>query len=124
MIKNTEIGTIPVDTTDIVFFSMDSIVEIANKLGIDADTLIDFYDGLSCGFNSDGEYGVDRLTAVNDDGTTCSVIIIGNNSEQFVRFLNKEEPTFEEFYSSQPTKSDDPEWFDAVVDDYKKLIGA
>lgn len=122
MIKNTEIGQISVDTTSIVFFSMDSINEIAVKLGIDSSTLIEFYDGVKCDFNSDGEYGIDRVTAVNDDGTTNSIIIIGNNCETFKRLLNDDEPTFEEFYKTHEGNKDDPEWWNTVVNDYKKLI--
>ena len=131
MIKNRELGRLLVDTGDVVCFSMDSVIRLAERLDISEDALIARYDGVECNFSSDGNYGVDTLTAINQDGSTHSVVMIGGKPDEFLRFLNEDEPTFSDFYTSHPRYPEvgkgenfNRQVFDEIIADYrKKLLG-
>lgn len=129
--KHRELGKIAVDAGDIVCFSMDSVMRLAEKLGVSEDTLIKRYDGVECGFRADGNYGVDSLTAVDVEGKTYSVVMIGGDPEKFLRFLGNEDQTFHEFYTNHPRYAEvgkgekfNRELFDIIAAEHgAKLIG-
>jgi len=128
--RNQELGKLSVDAGDVVCFSMDSVMRLAEKLGVSEDTLIQRYDGVECGFAADGNYGVDSLTAVDVDGRTYSVVLIGGAPEKFKRFLSEGDSTFHEFYTGHARYSEvgkgeqfNRNLFDAIAAEYRtKLI--
>lgn len=129
--RSNELGKIAVDAGDIVCFSMDSVMRLAEKLGVSEDTLIKRYDGVECGFGADGNYGVDSMTAVDVDGKTYSVVMIGGEPDKFLRFLGETDPTFNDFYKGHPRYAEvgkgeqfNRELFDSIAAEYrKKLLG-
>ena len=126
MIKNREIGRLLVDAGDVVCFSMDEVSRLAEKLGVSEDGLIARYKGVSCGFAADGNYGVDQLTAINTEGESYPVIMIGGDPEKFHRFLRDDEKDFNEFYKNHPRraaigtgKEFNHDLFEEVVQEYR-----
>ena len=101
-VKATELGRLLVDAGDVVCFSYDQVMRLAEKLGISDDALIRRYEGVACNFGADGNYGVDSLTAVTTEGKTHPVVMIGGDPETFLRFLHDGEQGFSEFYKSHP----------------------
>jgi hypothetical protein len=132
MIRSRELGKIIVDAGDIVCFSIDDLMRLAEKLGVSEETLIQRYNGVKCGFGADGNYGVDSLTAVNVDGGTYSVVMLGGDPEKFLRFLGKDDPTFTEFYKAHERYLEvgtgdqfNQDVFDLIAAEYKaKLVAA
>lgn len=129
MLKSREMGRLLVDAGDVVCFSMESIIRLAERLGVSEEALIARYEGVQCGIANDGNYGVDRLTAVNQNGVTHSVVMIGGNPDEFLRFLNDNEQTFHEFYESHARHSEvgtgenfNREVFNEISADYRKKI--
>jgi hypothetical protein len=102
MIRFQRLGDIGVDTGDVVCFSSEQCLKIAERLGIDFNTLIKGYGGLECNFNSDGCYDVCKVFAVQKDGETYDMVLIGGDIQNFHRFLNHDEPTIDEFVDSHP----------------------
>jgi len=102
-IKHRNLGVIPVVREgDVVCFSMEMCIELANRIRIDVDWLIHQYQGVKCEFQSDGGYSVTQVVAVQDDGSTFDVVLIGADIEHLERFLNEGEPTFHEFVNNHP----------------------
>lgn len=101
-IKRRELGVISVDAGDVVCFSMDRCLDIAERLKLDVDTFIKRYDGVECDFRADGGYGVDQVTAVQDDGKTYDMVLIGGDVNHLRRFLTEDEKSFHEFMESHP----------------------
>ncbi len=101
-IKSEELGVIAVDAGDVVCFSMDSCLDIAERLNVDVDTFIRNYRGVECNFRAEGGYGVDQVIAVQKDGSTCDMVLIGGDIKNLRRFLTDDEPTFREFMDSHP----------------------
>lgn len=105
-IKNRELGRVLVDAGDVVVFSMDAIMRLAERLKVSEDTLIQRYDGVSCEFGADGTYGVDRLFAVNKEGKTYPVVMIGGEPDKFLRFMDADEQSFHDFYENHPRRAE------------------
>jgi hypothetical protein len=101
-IKRRELGVISVDAGDVVCFSMDRCLDIAERLKLDVDDFIKLYDGVECDFRADGGYGVDQVTAVQDDGETFDMVMIGGDVTRLRRFLNEDEGNFHEFIEAHP----------------------
>ena len=129
VIKNKELGRLLVDAGDVVCFSMDSVIRLAERLNISEDDLIARYEGVECDFRSDGNYGVDTLTAINQDGSTHSVVMIGGKPDEFLRFLNENEPTFHASSTSHPRYPEvdkgenfNRQVFNEISADYRKQL--
>jgi len=105
-IKKRELGVISVDAGDVVCFSMDSCLRVAERLGLDVDAFIERYNGVECDFRADGGYGVDQVTAVQDDGKTYDMILIGGDAEHLRRFLKEGESSFHEFMENHPRRDE------------------
>lgn len=131
-VKSRELGRVVVDAGDVVVFSMDQIIRLAEKLKISEETLIQRYEGVACDFHADGTYGVDRLFAVNDEGKTYPVVMIGGEPDKFLRFLGADEQSFHDFYESHPRKAEVGEGetfnralFEEIAAEYRrKLLAA
>lgn len=128
--RTNELGTLPIDE-DIVCFSLGNIQRLAERLGIDEDTLISRYNGVKCELGSDneGNYGIDAVTAIDDDGRTYPAVVIGVDVDKFKRFLQKDELTFKEFYNQHPRYQDvksgenfNFDVFNEIVQEYKNKI--
>jgi hypothetical protein len=104
--KNRELGRVLVDAGDIVVFSMDQVMRLAEKLKISEDALIQRYEGVTGEFHQDGNYGVDRLFAVTTEGKTYPVVMIGGEPDKFLRFLKADEQSFHDFYENHPRKAE------------------
>jgi hypothetical protein len=102
IIRSKELGVISVDAGDVVCFSMDRCLDIAERLNMGVDSFIRNFSGVECNFGADGGYGVDKVIAVQKDGTTYDVVLIGGDIRNFRRFLTVFEPTFNEFMDSHP----------------------
>ena len=108
-IKKEKLGFLSVDAGDVVCFSVDSVMRIIKKMNnnydpvSDFDQFVDDFDGVSCRFNSDGGYQVDKVTGIDLDGNTFNMVIIGL-PDNFQRLLDENEPTYNEFYESHPDK--------------------
>lgn len=130
-VKNRELGRVLVDAGDVVVFSMDQILRLAEKLKISEDDLIRRYEGVSCDFNADGNYGVDRLFAVTNEGKTYPVVMIGSEPDKFLRFLGADEQSFHAFYENHPRKAEvgqgdefKRDVFESIAAEYRaKLLG-
>lgn len=127
--RSSELGKITVDAGDIICFSIDDLMRLAEKLGVSEETLIQRYNGVKCNFGADGNYGVDSLTAVDVDGGTYPVVLIGGDPEKFLRFLGKNDPTFGEFYKNHPRYAEigkgdnfNRELFDLIAAEYKAKL--
>lgn len=102
-IKARELGIISVDAGDVVCFSMDEVIRMAGDPDR-VDNFIKRHRGVECEFRADGGYGVDQVTAVQQDGTTFDMILIGGDSKNLRRFLLQDEPSFHEFMESHPRR--------------------
>jgi len=130
-VKNRELGRVVVDAGDVVVFSMDAVMRLAEKLKVSEDALIARYDGVACDFHADGTYGVDRLFAITKEGKTYPVVMIGGEPDNFLRFLGAGEQSFHDFYESHPRKAEVGEGeafnrviFEEIAAEYrKKLVG-
>lgn len=100
-IKARELGVISVDAGDVVCFSMDEVIRMAGDVD-DVDRFIKRHKGVECDFRADGGYGVDQVTAVQQDGKTFDMILIGGDSKNLRRFLREDEPNFHEFFEAHP----------------------
>lgn len=100
--KTRQLGTIPVDAGDVVCFSMDRVLAMAEAAGYgeDVQEFIEDNRGVACALPGDGVYGVDQATAVDDKGKTYSVAVIGlpDNAR---RLLDDGEQTFREWYDAR-----------------------
>ena len=131
MIKNRELGRVVVEAGDVVVFSMDQLLRLAEKLKIDENTLIALYEGIPCQFGANGTFGVDRLVAVTEEGKTYPVVMIGGEPDKFLRFLREGEQTFHDFYENHPKRGVVGEGetfnrakFEEIAVEYrKKLLG-
>lgn len=100
-IKVHELGVISVDAGDVVCFSMDEVIRMAGDVD-GVDNFIAKHRGIECNFRADGGYGVDQVTAVQQDGITFDMILIGGDTKNLRRFLTEDEQGFHEFYESHP----------------------
>ena len=103
----TPLGTLSVDTGDVVCFSTDSVLRILNALGKTLDDYEEFlaeFGGVPCQFAADGRYHVERLTAVHNKGETHDIVVIGDSMRNFRRFLLTDDPTFDEFFEGHPLR--------------------
>jgi hypothetical protein len=130
-IKYKELGRVLVDAGDVVVFSMNDIIRLAEHLKVNEDVLIALYEGVVCQFDADGTYGVDRLVAVTEEGKTYPVVMIGGEPDKFLRFLGEREQTFHDFYENHPRRAEvsDGETFnralfEEIAAEYRrKLLG-
>jgi len=116
-IKNRELGLVLVKAGDVVVFSMDAIVRLAELLKVSKETLIEQYEGVPCQFGANGTYGVDRLVAVTNEGKTYPAVMIGGDPDNFRRFLEVDERTFHDYYESHPRRAevDNGETFNRAI---------
>lgn len=128
-IKNRELGRVLVDAGDVVVFSMDAIMRLAERLKVSEDTLIQRYEGVSCQFGADGNYGVDRAFAVTQEGKTYPVVLIGAEPDKFKRFLEVDEQSFHDFYESHPRRAEvgqgdefNRALFEEIAAEYRKVL--
>ena len=105
-IKVEELGVISVDAGDVVCFSMDEVFAMAHAAHTDVNTYIKVHKGVQCDFRSDGGYGVDKVTAVQQDGKTFDMVLIGGDSKNLRRFLTEGEPSFDEFMDNHPRNAE------------------
>jgi len=101
MIKTTEIGGLIANHEELVFFSLDDVIQIANRLKIPVDELVDTFNGVQFPAPSVG-YSVNKCHVIDNDGEVHDVALIGADPEKFVRFLKMDEPSFEEFLKAHP----------------------
>jgi hypothetical protein len=126
------LGSLSVDTGDVICFSSDAVLRMVEQLGgtvEDSEAFISRFQGVPCQFHADGRYAVDQLVAVANDGETYDVAVIGGNWKRFARFLGKDEPTFDEFLASHPDASrigEDKQFklriFQRVCREYQELL--
>lgn len=128
-VKSKELGRVLVDAGDVVVFSMDQVMRLAERLKVDESTLIARYEGVSCDFGADGNYGVDRLFAITREGKTYPVVMIGGEPDKFLRFLGDGEQSFHDFYESHPRRAEVGEGegfnralFDEIAAEYRKRL--
>jgi hypothetical protein len=128
--RTHELGTLPIDE-DIVCFSAGNVQRLADRLGISQDTLISRYNGVQCelGSDSEGNYGIDAVTAIDEDGRTYPAVVIGVDVDKFKRFLRQDELTFKEFYEKHPRHQDvgsgenfNLQVFEEIVQEYKVSV--
>jgi len=102
------LGSLTVDTGDVVCFSSDAVLQIIKQMGGDIDDFekfIERFGGVPCQFHADGRYSVDQLIAVADNGDTHDVTVVGGSWRRFARFLRRDEPTLDEFLARHPQRS-------------------
>lgn len=99
MIRSRELGT---SSADVVCFSANNLQRLADRLGVTFDALVHHYDGVSCGLGDEGYFGIDLMTAIDVDGNTNSVVMIGGRPNTFKRFLEETDQSFDEFYHAHP----------------------
>jgi len=136
-LKKKELGVLSVDAGDVICFSMDSVLKLMKRLngdcgnfGDDVDNFIEEVGGVPCDFRCDGGYSVDKMTAVMNNGSTCSVAVLGM-PDNFKRFLRDDEIEFNEFVDNHPNYKDvgkgedfDADKFQKIVDEYSdSLVG-
>lgn len=128
-IKSKELGVISVDAGDVVCFSMDSCLDIAERLNMGVDSFIRQFSGVQCDFRSDGGYGVDKVTAVQQDGSTCDMVLIGGDIKHLRRFLHEGEQGFSEFMDSHPRSGEigfgsefNKELFAEIVNEHRQKM--
>jgi hypothetical protein len=131
-IRRQCLGSLSVDTGDVVCFSSDAVLRIIEALGgtpEDLSAFVERFGGVGCGFHADGRYAVDRLVAVDDDGETRDVVVIGGEWKGFERFLREDEPTFDEFLDGHPRKAEvgtgksfRPGIFRQLCDEYRQQV--
>jgi hypothetical protein len=131
--RSRRLGSLVVDTGDVVCFSSDSVLRIIEALGgkvEDYDAFIERFDGVRCGFHADGSYTVDQVTAVARSGATSAAVVIGGEGGQFQRLLREDEPTLEEFLSAHPRKEEmgtgkdfNSRVFRQLCDEYRRQRG-
>jgi hypothetical protein len=128
-IKSKELGVISVDAGDVVCLSMDCCLDIAKRLNMSVDNFIRNFRGVKCEFHSDGGYGVDKVTAVQQDGSTCDMVLIGGDTKNLRRFLNEDEQGFNEFMDSHPRNGEigfgkefNGELFAEIADEHRRQL--
>jgi hypothetical protein len=107
--RSHRLGSLSVDTGDVVCFSSDDVLRMVQALGgtvEDYSAFVERFGGIGCDFHADGSYAVDRLTAVTDKGETQDVVVIGGDWKRFQRFLRQGEPTLTEFLDGHPRKEE------------------
>ena len=77
-----------------------------------------------------GVYVVDRLVAVDTNGETRDVVVIGGDWKGLRRFLGEEEQTLDEFLDAHPRKEEvgtgkdfRPEVFRQLCPEYRRQLG-
>ncbi len=103
----TPLGTLSVDTGDVVCFSSDSVVRMLQALGKDVHDYEEFlkeFEAVPCQFAADSLYRVEKVTVVNPKGESCDAVVIGHGLRNFERFLLVAEPTFDEFLKRHPLR--------------------
>ena len=101
----TLLGTLSVDTGDVVCFSSDSVLRILRALGKDVHDYEEFlkeFEAVPCQFAADSLYRVEKVTMVDSKGETCDAVVVGDGTPNFERFLLTNEPTFDEFLKRHP----------------------
>lgn len=121
MIRTKEIGRLLSDEGDVVVFSLDELSRFADAYNVEVDELIEVHKGVRCGFDSEGTFGVDRVTAVTKEGKTVPAVLIGLDPDNVCRFLKENEPTWDQFFKNHP-KSGDKASFNEIVADYGRLL--
>jgi hypothetical protein len=107
-LRARSLGSLTVDTGDVVCFSSDAILEMIKQLGGDVEDyeqFIERFGGVPCQFHCDGRYTVDQLIAVVDNGDTHNVTVVGGSWRRFARFLRNDEPTLDEYIARHPDQS-------------------
>jgi len=125
MYRRKELGSLIVED-DVVIFSLDKIREIAELLNISDATLIEKYQGLRGNVESDGKYTVAHMLSVLISGRVVDTLMItgSHNIDEFVRFLQKNDPSFTEFMEthenydpSNPTNN-----YAEIVQEYRQSL--
>ena len=80
--KQEYLGRLVVDAGDVVCFSVDSVMKMMKEMGYknppeEVEDFIDRFDGVECGFDADGVYGMDKVTAVDEDDNEFEAVLIG-----------------------------------------------
>lgn len=79
--KRRSLGLVTVDAGDVVVFSYDKVMKLAERLGYDpldgTDDMIEDFDGVPCEFGCDGIYGVDEVTVKDSAGNEYAAVLIG-----------------------------------------------
>ncbi len=104
-IRSRELGKLIVDCGDVVCFSVDNVIKLAEQHGFAVEKVDEFikkWGGVECDLRSNGVCGVDQVTAVNQNGSTYNAIIIGADMTEIKRFLLTSEEEFSEFYATHP----------------------
>lgn len=117
MIKSKEIGRIP--GGDVVCVSKELFLEVSGHFGLDAEEFLATLGGVS--FNLPGvvkNVGVDLLTAVNKDGSTGWVVLVGADPGKFLRFLEEDEQEFREYWESRKNTQE----LKKVADEYRRKL--
>ena len=105
--RMNSLGTLSVDTGDVVCFSSDSVLRILRALGKDVDDYDEFleqYDAVPCQFAADGSYQVAKMIAVSSKGQKVELVVISDGLSNVQRFLRTDEPTFDKFLERHPLK--------------------
>jgi hypothetical protein len=125
MYRKKDLGSLVVDE-DLVVFSLDKIREIAELLNISDADLIEKYQGVRGDVESDGKYTVAHMLSVLVTGKVIDTIVItgSHNLDDFVRFLQNSDPSFNDFLNSH--ESYDPENpmvnYKEIVQEYRQSL--
>lgn len=120
---SNELGILSVDQ-DVVIFSKDRLDEIAEELDMSTTSLIEKYEGVSCGFTSDGGYRIHRLHSVLTTGKVVETVVITGcaNFEDFLRFLQDGEPTFYQFLKTHPKYDGNGSAYKEIAEEYRRML--
>lgn len=110
-----------------VCFPITKVERFAKRMGFDPETFIECFDGVKIGTKNG--FDLHELVAIDNDGTTNSIVAIGIVPESFNRFLREDEQTFTEFYESHPRfpevgrgQSFNEGLFDSIVAEHKQRL--
>ena len=128
MFKSKNLGNIAGDDS-IVIFTREQVSEIAGYLNCTDEELIQEHDGVVCRNLELNTFEVTSMVAVQNDGNTQTVAVIGIDQSKFVRFLDETEQEFAEFLQAHPLfpelKFEEPpetndEIFSQIADEYRQ----
>ena len=127
MIKSTELGEIS-ESDGLVVMPIESIEHMALKLNKCLDDFFDEYEVIDCDLSQHEDYSIKRCYAVDDEGSTYPVVVIGA-PDNFQRLLTKDEQNFLEFFEEHQNKvnvgqgnSFNEEVYTGIVNDFKNRI--
>lgn len=98
--KATELGTLFADREQLVIFSLDELAVMADKLKMPVGEFLEEFGGITISLpDGEGEmgYAVNKIHAVQEDGEIVDVALVGGDPSKIVRFLEKDEQSFDDF---------------------------